>query len=194
MSGAGGEAAISGSGMAGFLGGYRRFNDVLAGAIIAVASALIALIVIAPFAAAVTRYVTGQGYDWLAELPPQLVPWVVFPLAGVLLRNERHIAVEVLPHFLAARPLNVLRILLMAISFAGCLVFAVFGVSAVQFFAQLGQLSTTEIEFPLWWLYVSYPVGFFLAANFCLESILRLMLADVPAEARPDAAAHGVLQ
>jgi TRAP-type C4-dicarboxylate transport system permease small subunit len=41
-----------------------------------------------------------------------------------------------------------------------------------MFFRQLGQMSTTEIEFPLWVLYTSYPLGFALAANFALESLL----------------------
>ena len=51
-------------------------------------------------------------------------------------------------------------------------VMAWFGYRTTQFFANLGQLSTTEIEFPLWYLYVSYPVGMLLAASFCLESLL----------------------
>ena len=51
--------------------------------------------------------------------------------------------------------------------------FAVFGVRTVLFFRQLGQVSTTEFEFPLWMLYALYPIGFALAANFCLESLLR---------------------
>jgi TRAP-type C4-dicarboxylate transport system permease small subunit len=48
----------------------------------------------------------------------------------------------------------------------------VFGVKTVLFFRQLGQVSTTEIEFPLWVLYTSYPLGFLFAANFALESLL----------------------
>jgi TRAP-type C4-dicarboxylate transport system permease small subunit len=171
----------------GLVGAYARLNDRLAAAITAVASALMMIIVVAPFAAAVIRYWTGQGYDWLAELPPQLLPWVVFPLVGVLLRKERHIAVDVLPHFLEGRGLAVLRAIVMAISLAGCVLFAVYGAIAVRFFAQLGQISTTEIEFPLWWLYVSYPLGFALAANFCLEALLRHISGDAPVrDAEPE--------
>jgi TRAP-type C4-dicarboxylate transport system permease small subunit len=169
------------------LGAYARFNDVLAAVIVSIASALMLVIVLAPFVAAVVRYWTGQGYDWLAELPPQLLPWVVFPLVGVLLRRERHIAVDVLPHFLDGARLRWLRTSVMAISLAGCLVFAIFGVSAVRFFARLGQISTTEIEFPLWWLYVSYPLGFALAANFCLEAMLQQIAGRAaPALASPE--------
>jgi TRAP-type C4-dicarboxylate transport system permease small subunit len=167
----------------GFLGPYRKLNDLLAAAVGVVASTVMAVIIVAPFAAAVIRYWTGQGYDWLAELPPQLIPWVVFPLVGVMLRRGRHIAVDVLPHFLRGRGLYLLRAAVLAVSLAACALFAVFGVSAVQFFARLGQLSTTELEFPLWYLYVSYPVGFMLAANFCLEGLLQHLAGNVEAVA-----------
>lgn len=173
--------------MQALLGGYRRLNDALATAISAFAALLVAIMVATPFIAAVLRNATGQGYDWLAELPPQLVPWIVFPLAGVMLRRERHIAIDLLPHMLAgSRAGTVLRIFVMAVSLCACLVFAVFGVTAVSFFAALGQLSTTEIEFPLWILYVSYPVGFFLAANFCFEALLQQLTGNARPSARAD--------
>ena len=154
---------------------YKRLNDALETLIIWFTGALMAVIVILPFAGTVIRLVTGEGYTWVAESPPQLVPWVVFPLIGVLLRHDDHIAVDVVPHFLRGRSLAVLRVVVLAISLAAAVAFAVFGARTVMFFQKLGQLSTTEIEFPLWYLYVSYPIGFALAANFCLEAMLREM-------------------
>lgn len=173
--------------MSGVLGAYRRVNDALEAAIVWLSVTLVAIIVLTPFLAAVTRYLTGQGYDWLAELPPQLVPWVVFPMVGVVFRRERHIAVDLLPHFLHGAALNLVRILVMAASLAACLVFTVFGVNAVAFFARLGQVSTTEIEFELWLLYLSYPIGFLLAANFCAEGLLHHLAGNVePVRAEPE--------
>lgn len=156
-----------------FLEAYRKFNDALERLIVAFTGGLILVIVALPFIAAVVRFGTGEGYTWLAESPPQLVPWVVFPLLGVLLRHDRHIAVDVLPHFLQGKRLTALRVAALAISFVSAIAFTAFGTRTVLFFRQLGQMSTTEIEFPLWVLYVSYPVGFLLAANFCLEALLR---------------------
>ena len=156
-----------------FLEAYRRVNDALESLIVAFTGGVVVLIVALPFVAAVVRFGTGEGYTWLAESPPQLVPWVVFPLLGVLLRHDRHIAVDVLPHFLTGRRLAVLRLTVLAICLVSCLAFAAFGTRTVLFFRQLGQMSTTEFEFPLWVLYMSYPIGFLLAANFCLEALLR---------------------
>ena len=151
---------------------YRRVNDVLATLITGFTGCLVIIIVILPFAGAVIRLMTGEGYTWVAETPPQLVPWVVFPLIGVILRNDGHIAVDVVPHFLRGRALMVLRIVMLAICVAAAIAFAVFGARTVMFFQKLGQMSTTEFEFPLWYLYVSYPLGFALAANFCIEALL----------------------
>ena len=156
-----------------FLEAYRKVNDALEALIVGFTGVVVLLIVVLPFIAAVVRFGTGEGYTWLAESPPQLVPWVVFPLLGVLLRHDHHIAVDVLPHSLSGRRLAALRLIVLSISLVSALAFAAFGTRTVLFFRQLGQMSTTEIEFQLWVLYISYPIGFLLAANFCLEVLLR---------------------
>jgi len=156
-----------------FLDAYKKVNDALEWLLVAFTGVLILVIVAIPFAAAVVRYVTGEGYSWLAEFPPQIVPWVVFPLLGVVLRHDGHIAVDVLPHYVKGRTLTLLRAAILGFCVLAALAFAVFGWNTVLFFRQLGQMSATELEFPLWVLYVSYPLGFLLAANFALESLLQ---------------------
>jgi C4-dicarboxylate transporter DctQ subunit len=156
-----------------FLEAYRKVNDALEALIVGFTGVVVLLIVALPFVAAVVRFGTGEGYTWLAESPPQLVPWVVFPLLGVLLRHDHHIAVDVLPHSLSGSRLAALRLIVLSICLVSALAFAAFGTRTVLFFQKLGQMSTTEIEFPLWVLYMSYPIGFLLAANFCLEVLLR---------------------
>ncbi len=151
---------------------YKRVNDWLEWVLVALAGAVVAVVVALPVVSAGTRLVTGQGYSFLDETAPQLVPWMVFPMLGVLLRTDRHITVDMLVHFLTGRALTMLRIIVLAIALAATLVIGVLGFRTTLFFAELGQLSTTEIEFPLWYLYVSYPIGFLIAANFCLESLI----------------------
>ncbi len=152
---------------------YKKLNDGLEWLIVGFAGLLTLVIVALPFISAVVRYLTGEGYTWLAETPPQLVPWVVFPMLGVLLRHDGHIAVDVMPHYLRGRALTLLRAAVLAACLVAGLAFGILGVKTVLFFRQLGQMSTTEIEFPLWVLYISYPLGFLLAANFALESLFR---------------------
>lgn len=151
---------------------YRRFNDGLERVLLALASFIVAIVVLLPFASFTVRALTGEGYSFLVETAPQLVPWIVFPLLGILLRRDSHITVDVLPHYLSGARLRTLRIVVLVICLIATLMIGIFGITTTSFYAKLGQLSTTEIEFPLWYLYVSYPVGFLLAANFCLESLM----------------------
>ena len=155
-----------------FLSVYRRFNDYLEMAIFALAVAFMLFICLAIFTAATTRYLTGVGYDWLAELPPQLLPWVVFPLMGVLLRHSQHLSVDVISHIVSRRGMIVVQLLVAAVCLATSILFLFAGIEAVGFFRMLNQQSTTEIVFPLWWLYLAFPAGFLLVANFSLELIL----------------------
>ncbi|MGE0798626.1 MAG: TRAP transporter small permease [Lautropia sp.] len=161
-------------------GGYRRVNDLIEQVIVVLAAAMVAIIVVLPFLGFAVRGLTGEGYTFLAETPPQLVPWAVFPMIGVLLRRDGHIAVDMMQHALSGRSLTLLRIVVMALSLAGVAVMAYYGARTTAFFARLGQLSTTEIEFPLWYLYLSYPIGLLLAANFCLESLIGEVLGRRP--------------
>lgn len=166
------------------LEGYKKVNDALEWLIAAFTGVLVLVIVALPFVSAAVRYFTGEGYTWLAEFPPQLVPWVVFPLLGVVLRHDGHIAVDVLPHYVKGRRLTLLRAAVLAASFIAAVAFALFGAKTVLFFRQLGQMSPTEFQFPLWLLYISYPLGFLLAANFALESLLR----ELAGKRRPEQA------
>lgn len=166
--------------MIAFYDAYRRFNDLLEAAIVAFACVVGAVIVLLPFVGVAVRWVTGEGYSFLAETAPQLVPWMVFPMIGVLLRRDSHIAVDMVPHVLKGGPLKVLRIAVLAICIASTLAMGWFGAQTTAFFARLGQISTTEIEFPLWYLYVSFPIGLFLATNFCIEGLIGEALGRRP--------------
>lgn len=157
---------------------YRLFNDGLERVLLAIASLMVAIIVLLPFTSFMVRVLTGEGYSFLIETAPQLVPWMVFPVIGILLRRDSHIAVDVLPHFLSGSRLRSLRIVVLMICLIVTLMIGIFGITTTSFYAKLGQLSTTEIEFPIWYIYVSYPVGFLLAANFCLESLMGEWCAE----------------
>jgi TRAP-type C4-dicarboxylate transport system permease small subunit len=147
-------------------------NDRIARTVMAAAMVIIAFMVIALFGGAVTRYLTGIGYDWVLELPPMLVPWLVFPLLGVLLRSGQHIGVDFMPAKLTNRGKVLLRIFCNFVAFAAALTFLYAGVNAVALFKMLGQITEMEIEFPIWYMYLSFPVGFGVLASFSAELVL----------------------
>ena len=161
----------------------RAINDRIFKVAMALGIAIVGFMVLALTASAVTRYTTGTGYDAYIEMPPVLVPWLVFPLLGPLLRQQEHITVDILPIFLTERGIKILRLTLNLITIAASVVFMVAGVEAVQLFMGLGQMLELEFEFPIWYMYLAFPVGFLILISFAVE----LVLADLVDWNRSDA-------
>lgn len=140
-------------------------------------SVIAAIMVLALTLSAVVRYASGTGYDWFIELPPALVPWLVFPLLGPLLRSGAHIQVDLMPNILTGRPRLLLSLFVYAIMLAGSVIFFIAGNEAVALFQRLGQLMELEIELPIWWMYLAFPTGFAILFLFALELFLETLFS-----------------
>ena len=134
--------------------------------------AIVALMVMALSLSAITRFISGTGYDWLIELPPVLVCWLVFPLLGPLFKEGSHIQVDFLSAMLSRQQLYFLQIFINAIALVAALVFFKAGLEATQLYYRLGQLMELEIDLPIWWMYLSFPVGFAIMGSFALELLI----------------------
>ena len=130
---------------------------------------IVAIMVMALSLSAITRYISGTGYDWLIELPPVLVCWLVFPLLGPLLREGNHIQVDFLASLISLRQAKILKLLMNITALIASLVFFKAGVEATVLYFNLGQMMELEIDIPIWWMYLSFPVGFIILAFFALE-------------------------
>ncbi len=138
-------------------------------------SSIAAIMVLALTMSAVTRYVSGTGYDWFIELPPALVPWLVFPLLGPLLRTGAHIQVDLIPNFLRGNALLALKLFVYTTMLTGAVIFFLAGNEAVALFRRLGQLMELEIEIPIWYMYLAFPTGFAILFLFALELLLETL-------------------
>lgn len=150
----------------------RLLNQALFKLSFAVAMAIVALMVMALSLSAITRFISGTGYDWLIELPPVLVCWLVFPLLGPLFKEGSHIQVDFLSAMLSRQQLYFLQIFINAIALVAALVFFKAGLEATQLYYRLGQLMELEIDLPIWWMYLSFPVGFAIMGSFALELLI----------------------
>ena len=155
-----------------FLSPLGQFNKVISQIVFALATALIGLIVLALTMSAVTRYVSGNGYDWFIELPPAMVTWLVFPLLGPLFKSGQHISVDFVTVFLSSPQVAFLKFLTHVVTLIAAVIFTQAGIEATQLYIQLGELMELEIEIPVWWIYLAFPVGFIILGLISLELIL----------------------
>lgn len=153
----------------------RILNSALEKLTAVISSSLGAIMVLALTGSAVTRYLSGTGYDWFIELPPALVPWMVFPLLGPLLRSGSHIQVDLLPALLEGKAALWLKLFVYSLMVLGSLIFLQAGNEAVALFRRLGQLMELEIELPIWWMYLAFPTGFFILLLFSFELWLETL-------------------
>jgi TRAP-type C4-dicarboxylate transport system permease small subunit len=156
----------------------RFINKVLLKLTYSLAMTIVGIIVMALCLSALTRFVSGTGYDWLIELPPVLVCWLVFPLLGPLLKEGSHIKVDFLSSNLSERQHYFIKIFVNVIILAASLVFLKAGIDATLLYFRLGQLMELELDVPIWWMYLSFPVGFAIMTLFSIELLLDVVIKN----------------
>jgi TRAP-type C4-dicarboxylate transport system permease small subunit len=137
---------------------------------------IVAIMVMALSLSAITRYISGTGYDWLIELPPILVCWLVFPLLGPLLKEGNHIQVDFLSSLVSSTTNKYIKIFMNITAFLASLVFFKAGFDATALYYRLGQMMELELDIPIWWMYLSFPVGFAILALFSIEMTIQSIL------------------
>ena len=151
-------------------------NNILNRVILWLATTIVALMVLALSLSALTRYVSGIGYDWFIELPPVLTSWLVFPLLGPLLVQGKHIKVDFLTSILSDKSKIILRIFVAIVALMAGLIFCKAGVDATVLYYNLGQKMELEIDVPIWWMYLAFPTGFLILILFSTQMFLEEIL------------------
>ncbi len=147
-------------------------NGILSKITFFIAMAIVCVMVLALSASALTRYISGHGFDWFIELPPALVSWLVFPMLGPLLKNGNHIEVDFVSTILSAKSIKYVKFSVYLISFISSFIFFKAGLEATLLFYNLGQMMELEIDVPIWIMFLSFPVGFIIMGLFSLELLL----------------------
>jgi len=155
---------------------YQRFTEFILKVVLAFASIVIGLDVLSIFLEALGRYVFGSSRAFMEEFPRLLVPFVVFPMMGVLLKFKRHIGVDVLPDMLEGKKRALILIIAYSVVLAVAVQFLFAGVIAVKYYYQMGFETQTEIIFPVWVTYLPFPLGFGLLILFSLEMIFQELM------------------
>ena len=151
-------------------------NNILNRVILWLATIIVALMVLALSLSALTRYVSGIGYDWFIELPPVLTSWLVFPLLGPLLVQGKHIKVDFLTSILSDKNKIILRMFVAIVALMAGLIFCKAGIDATILYYNLGQKMELEIDVPIWWMYLAFPTGFLILILFSTQMFLEEIL------------------
>ena len=151
-------------------------NNILNKVILWLATIIVALMVLALSLSALTRYVSGIGYDWFIELPPVLTSWLVFPLLGPLLVQGKHIKVDFLTSILSDKSKIILRMFIAIVALMAGLIFCKAGIDATVLYYNLGQKMELEIDVPIWWMYLAFPTGFLILILFSTQMFLEEIL------------------
>ena len=151
-------------------------NNILNRVILWLATIIVALMVLALSLSALTRYVSGIGYDWFIELPPVLTSWLVFPLLGPLLVQGKHIKVDFLTSILSDKSKIILRMFVAMVALMAGLIFCKAGIDATVLYYNLGQKMELEIDVPIWWMYLAFPTGFLILILFSTQMFLEEIL------------------
>ena len=147
-------------------------NGILSKITFFIAMAIVCVMVLALSASALTRYISGHGFDWFIELPPALVSWLVFPMLGPLLKTGNHIEVDFVSTILSTKSIKYVKFSVYLISFISSFIFYKAGLEATLLFYNLGQMMELEIDVPIWIMFLSFPVGFIIMGLFSLELLL----------------------
>ena len=151
----------------------RSINKVVEKIVFALGATIVAVIVTALTLSAITRYVSGNGYDWFIELPPILICWLVFPLLGPLLRNGQHIKVDFLSSVVTQRKRVAINLFTNFVVFIGSILFFRAGIDATVLYYKMGQMLEIELSVPIWWMYLAFPTGFGILIIFAFELVLN---------------------
>ena len=150
----------------------QYLNGILTKITFFIAMVIVSIMVLALSASALTRYISGHGFDWFIELPPALVSWLVFPLLGPLLKTGSHIEVDFVSTVMTQRTLRFVKLFVYFISLLSSFIFFKAGLDATLLFYNLGQMMELEIDVPIWIMFLSFPVGFVIMGLFSLELLL----------------------
>ena len=151
-------------------------NGILSKITFFIAMAIVCVMVLALSASALTRYISGHGFDWFIELPPALVSWLVFPMLGPLLKTGNHIEVDFVSTILSVKNIKYIKFFVYLISFISSFIFFKAGLEATLLFYNLGQMMELEIDVPIWIMFLSFPVGFIIMGLFSLELLLATFI------------------
>ena len=119
----------------------NKIASVLMNLDIAVASAILAILIVLTFLGVIWRYIFDAPFTWLEEVQTSCLVWIVFAAAGAAFRTGNHVAIEMIVDMMPAKVQKIME------WFISIVVVAVVGYLFFQVFIKSGR-STSMLKIP----------------------------------------------
>ncbi|SBW12970.1 putative N-acetylneuraminate transporter [uncultured Alphaproteobacteria bacterium] len=148
---------------------FRSIRKILYG--VSVVAMLVMLAII--FVQVITRYIFGFTFEWSEELARFLFVWAVFLGSALIMGEDGHLAVELLPRLLKGRkPGLVLDVFINACGYVFILLLIVQGWLMTE---TMTFQEAPGLGIPMSWVYVVMPVSGVLMLLYHLKDTMKIV-------------------
>ena len=144
--------------------------------VLIIVTVLLGLDILSIFAEVISRYIFNSSMAVMEELPRLFIPFMVFPMMGVLLKLKKHISVDVLPEKLKGEKRSILMVGVYSIVLVISVQFFIAGIISVTYYYDMGFETVTEFIFKYWVIYLAFPIGFGLLILVSVEMLWQELI------------------
>lgn len=123
----------------------------------------------------VLRIIFKEGLVWAEEFSRMAIIWIVLGGSSAAVREDAHMRITAITDFYKNEKFKyVINFIVILISIAFSVFLFYTGVRLVESMIQNNQV-TPALEMPLWWIYISIPIGGFMMTIRYIQSLIRLI-------------------
>jgi TRAP-type C4-dicarboxylate transport system permease small subunit len=124
------------------------------------------------------RYVLQNSLDWSEELGRYHFIWSVYVGCSYATQRDRHLEVTIARSMFGPTVAKYITIIAYVCTMLFCISVAVWGAQMVLFLVNTGQ-KTPALEIPMYWVFLSVPVGLGLMALRTFQRLLAIFRGEI---------------
>ena len=132
----------------------------------------------------VSRYFFGITQNWAEELFIYITLYAIYLVMGLATRYNEHIKIDFLVRNRSGRFKKILNWFTECLGLATSIFLIVISVKVVLTSYGMGEVSYSDLAYPVWAVKLSFPIGFVFLSFYYLERVCRLFFPEF--EKRPE--------
>lgn len=125
------------------------------------------------FTSVVLRYIFKEGFVWAEEFARYAIIWIVMAGSGAAVRENKHMSISAIIDVTKSKKFHfIVNMFVLVVSLAFSMFLVYSGVQLVASMISNGQVSPA-MEIPLWWIYISIPIGGVLMTIRFIQSFIK---------------------